>query len=381
MAKNLQGTFAVSAVALISGGTLTILQQAIAAAAKIPQWQFVFLVHDATSLPRHENVTYISLPTANQSYLKRLYTEYVLLNKISKQINADIWLSLHDTTPRVQCQLQAVYCHNSLPYWRPKFHHFRLHAFEVLRAYLYGWVYRFRAQKNHFVIAQQPWFAEFLRNYLNLTDERMLIVAPDQTATVDVTTDHQQTITTNHPTTTKLKCFYPALPRVFKNIEEAIAIIRDLPASLTLTLTGDENRYARYIHKLAPQNQVEFLGQLPHAECLRVMQEADVILFPSSLETFGLPVAEAMALNRRLLLPRQPWTLAIAAAYDKAYFYDDIVQARSILNTISTGQVPERDGIAHDTKLTMAAAARLHGFVSLFRFLIDYLPQVNRAVQ
>lgn len=49
------------------------------------------------------------------------------------------------------------------------------------------------------------------------------------------------------------------------------------------------------------ENQVTFLGAVPHAEAMRLMQSADTVVLPSTHEGFGLAVAEAMLCERPVL--------------------------------------------------------------------------------
>ena len=114
----------ISAVNLRKGGTLTILRQCLSF---LSEWapkagyEVVALVH-RRELAYYPSIQYIELPWAADSWLKRLWCEYHTMGKISQELGegTELWLSLHDTTPRVKALRQAVYCQTSFPFmkWR-----------------------------------------------------------------------------------------------------------------------------------------------------------------------------------------------------------------------------------------------------------------------
>ena len=351
----------VSAVALVSGGPLTILRQAVEAARASGDANFLFLVHDAGSWEESGNVRFLSFPLARRSYLRRLSTEYRRFPKLSRRWRPDVWLSLHDVTPPVTARRQAVYCHNPLPYWKPTLRDLRLHPFEVVRSFLYGFVYRTFARRNDFVIGQLPWFTEFMGRYMGVPRERLVVVAPRAGAPGAVVEEAPAR------GDGLLECLYASLPRVFKNFEEAIDLCDQPGVRLTVTLSGDENRYARWVRAYARRRgDVAFAGLLSHEDTLAAMARSDVVLFPSRLETFGLPVQEAIDLGRTLVLPLRPWTVAVAGEYPRAHFYRTVEQGRRILEALRRGEEPP--GVR--PHVPESDLPRLSGFEELYPFLL-----------
>lgn len=349
----------VSAVALVSGGPLTILRQAVDAARASSDASFLFLVHDASSWEESGNVRFLSFPHARRSYLRRLRTEYRRFPKLSRRWRPDVWLSLHDVTPPVTARRQAVYCHNPLPYWKPTMRDLRLHPFEVVRSFLYGFVFRTNARRNDHVIGQLPWYAEFMGRYMRVPRERLVVVAPRAGAPAPVVEEAPAR------GAGPLECLYASLPRVFKNFEEAIELCHQPGVRLTVTLSGDENRYARWVRSRA-RGDVVFAGQLSHEDALAAMARSDVVLFPSRLETFGLPVQEAIDLGRTLVLPVRPWTVAVAGEYQRAHFYRSVEEGRAILAALREGREPPGER----PRAPQSDLPRLEGFEELYAFLL-----------
>lgn len=122
---------------------------------------------------------------------------------------------------------------------------------------------------------------------------------------------------------------YPALPRAFKNFEvicEAAARLRPEIASrieFRLTLNGNENRYARAIvQRYKHIDCLKFIGR----QSRQAMQEhyacSDAIIFPSRLETWGLPISEGKAYNKALLVADLPYARETVGNYDRVAFIE-----------------------------------------------------------
>jgi hypothetical protein len=328
----------VSAVALVEGGPLSILHQAVAAARRFERANIVFLVHDAAMWDPSAGVRFHSIGWARRGYARRIAAEYGVFPALARRWRPHAWLSLHDTTPPVRCERQAVYCQNPLPYWHPTLKDLRFHPKEVARSKTYGLVFRTFARRNDHVIGQLPWYTEFIGEYMHVPRGR-LIVLPPASETVDPSDAGGRAAIGARPHE-RLECLYVALPRVYKNFEEGIELCDAEDIRLTLTLSGDENAYARHIRQRARGRGVTFAGHLSHRDCLATIANADVVLFPSRLETFGLPIKEAIDLGSTLVLPVRPWTVAIAAEYRHAHFYRSIDEGRAILGALKRKETP-----------------------------------------
>ncbi|NOY40516.1 MAG: glycosyltransferase family 4 protein [Planctomycetes bacterium] len=90
--------------------------------------------------------------------------------------------------------------------------------------------------------------------------------------------------------------FYPALAYPHKNLK----LVRKMhdylegktpPFRLALTIAPDEVPFLRHIP------WIDFVGQLSMAECRDYYEKSDCLFFPSRLESYGLPLIEALHFN------------------------------------------------------------------------------------
>ena len=80
-------------------------------------YNIIALVNDK-SVFKLNNIKYYEFPRSKKSWINRAYYEYVYFKKLSREIKPYLWFSLHDMTPNVESELQAVYCHNPSPFYK-----------------------------------------------------------------------------------------------------------------------------------------------------------------------------------------------------------------------------------------------------------------------
>ena len=319
MAKNINPLrIVVSAVNFTEGGPLTVLRECLASAiAALPaEWEVVALVHRA-DLIHEPRVRLISIPSSKKSWFHRLYWEWFGFKRISREVKPALWLSLHDITPRVSVTRQAVYCHNPSPFYRIGLREALMEPTFFMFNQLYAFLYRVFIRRNYCVIVQQDWLrSEFIRRIGQLP---VVVAHPSMRIDERAST----------PTPGSIFVFiYPALPRVFKNIEtlcKAVQILASRGISgfeVRLTLDGSENRYSRWLlSKYGKTAQVRFIGRQTKDEMATQYREASAVVFPSKLETWGLPITEAKAQKRPLLVADLPYARETVGTYDLVSFF------------------------------------------------------------
>jgi glycosyltransferase involved in cell wall biosynthesis len=312
-------TVVVSAVNFTEGGPLTVLHESLAAAVEVlpPEWEIIALVHDEglISLPR---VRTVAIPDAKASWWRRLRWEWFGFKELSQEWKPELWFSLHDITPRVHARYQAVYCHNSAPFYRVRSREIIQEPKLLLFNLFYASLYRLFIRRNRCVIVQQEWMRqEFLRRF----DQLPMVVAhpsPDLTPTRGTLKSNAHHV-----------FLYPALARVFKNLEiigDAVSLLQARGIrnfEVRFTIAGSENRYARWLKKrYGHLPNLYFLGRQDRKQMLANYKEASVLLFPSRLETWGLPITEAKQHELPMLVADLPYAHETVGEFDLVSFFD-----------------------------------------------------------
>lgn len=319
----------VSAINVYNAGPLAIVRDFLAAVRRSQAFasgelRVTAFVHDARLYAdlASDRLSFVAKPWSRTNWLIRLFYEHVYFARWSAGRDVDAWLSLHDVTPNVRARRQIVYCHNTAIFydgpstwwtWRtdPKFELFRR---------FYGWVFGTNLLRNERVIVQQQWIRDEFARRFRYPAERIIVARPSAAP-------HEQPAAAASPREPggPRRLIYPAYPRFFKNHEtllRAMRLLTDAPARLTLTLAGDENGYARRLRdEFGDLPNVEFAGFLPREALFERYAACDALVFPSKLESWGLPLSEFRAFDKPVFAADLPYARETLSGYPRAVFF------------------------------------------------------------
>ena len=256
----------------------------------------------------------------NKNYLFRCFFEYIYLFFFFFRCKTDLWISLNDSSPNVCAKKKIVYCHNPSPFYIRSIRDFFENPKFTVSSFFYKYVYRFNIHKNDIVIVQQFWLK---KRFQELFKHRNIIVAkPIQ-------------LSQNYPfnyiakKNSKITNFiYPAYPRSFKNFEvicEAVQKLTNrgvLNFNVILTIDGTENSYSKKIFlKFGDIKNISFIGIKSHEKIQELIQSCDSLIFPSRLETWGLPISEAINAGLYIIASDLEYAFETVGEYPFASFF------------------------------------------------------------
>lgn len=311
----------ISAVNLTEGGTLTILKRTLAAINEsdlVQKYRVIALVHDK-KLAFYDHIEYLEFPKSKKRWLYRLYYEYVYFRQLSRRLNVALWLSLHDMTPNVVAKHRAVYMHNPSPFFKWKWKDLWQSKNYVIFALFYKYIYRINIRKNDYLIVQQNWLRTAFSEMFRIPQDKIILFPPYVKGNKKAEKiDHRE-----------FTFFFPSLARPFKNFEiigEAVCLldeegIRDF--RVVLTLDGCENPYAKWVYeKYNKFRNIDFVGILTGEEMNRYYAETDVLIFPSKLETWGLPISEFIPYRKPIIAADLLYAHETCAGSERTAFFD-----------------------------------------------------------
>ena len=320
----------ISAVNLRKGGTLTILRQCLAF---LSEWapgagyEVVALVH-RQELADYPNIRYIELPWAIDSWSKRLWCEYHTMGQISRQLPGEttLWLSLHDTTPRVQAERQAVYCQTSFPFMKWRLRDFRFDPKIPLFSMLTRFAYRIGIHRDRYLVVQQRWLREGFSRMFGIPSERFIVAPPPRSPAVALEGGSDGEDREGRPFT----FLFASTPDVHKNFELLAEASRLLEQRLgqgvfetVFTVSGQENKYASWLRaKWGGVASLRFAGFQTPSDLQRLYASSDCLVFPSRIETWGLPISEFMPYDRPMLLSDLPYAHETSAGARRVAYFD-----------------------------------------------------------
>lgn len=315
----------VSAVNLVAGGPLTVLRDCLKAFVKASldrNYEIHFLISNRNLIDDIPcgNIIFHTFPKSKKSWLMRLYYEYYFFLKFSNDIGPVYsWFSLHDITPKVNSQKQYVYCHNPSVFLNVKFKDFFKDYKQYLFTKFYKYLYKINIKKNHNVIVQQHWLGDYFVENFN---SKIVVSKPN--IYIPFEDVNSQRIELNSDDT---NLFFPAFPRTFKNhsiiIEALESKLVDSSVKIFFTLDGKENMTSNAIKEKAKNiDQIRFLGALTHKQTLAFLNRCDGLVFPSKIETWGLPITEAKYFNKPIIVSDLPYAAETVGDYEKVFWFD-----------------------------------------------------------
>ena len=317
-------TIVVSAVNLRKGGTLTILKNCLeylSPLAKSGEYRVVALVHKK-ELAYYDGIEYIEIPWALKSWLLRLWCEYVTMYGISKKLTpVYLWFSLHDTTPNVVAERRAVYCHNPFPFYKWNWKGLLMNYRIVCFAWFSKYIYRVNIHKNHTVVVQQNWIREEFMDAFKLNRDKVIVSLPSCV---------KPEITPHRENDGIFRFLYASFGDIHKNFEtlcEATRLLQERVGTgvfkVLLTIGKDDCRYTQWLYdKWGAVESIEFAGFLDKARLMEYYSSAGCLVFPSKVETWGLPISEFMSTGKPMLLADLPYAHETSAGSRLTAFFN-----------------------------------------------------------
>ena len=282
-------------VAADSGGALTVLKDYHERALRDKDNEYLFIV-SLPHLPEADNVAVYREPTIKRSWISRIHFDLFNAHKLIREYGAERVLSLQNMRVPFVKKEQIVYMHNLLP---RQICDLRFSLAEEPKMWLYqhviGRLMLRSLRRADGIIVQTKWLKRRLIERCGIQNDRIEVDRP--TVRLFVSNSARK------PSRNPFIFFYPASGMPFKNHDVIITACEILESKgfsgfkIVFTLNGNENDHIVDLKRRALALPVEFCGWLDKAELVEMYQETGCLLFPSRLETWGLPLAEAASLT------------------------------------------------------------------------------------
>ena len=310
-----------------SGGALSILRGLHSYALKDTRHKWIFLLgkpHVAES----ENIKVVLIPQAKNSKIGRIMFDLVDGKKYVRSNHADIVINLQNLWVWGCGVPQIIYQDQPIPFQRIKKFSFMKPEERKLAFYqhIYGIFTKVATRKANGVVVQTQWMLDAVEHQCGVAKERVCLLPPY----VDLSAIEHKEKGVDYRYDT---FFYPASGGLYKNHEciyKACDILRKKRMPFTMSVTLNEG----------PCDNVNYVGQQKYADVLMRMKKSTLV-FPSYIETYGLPLAEACGLGSIVLAADTPFAREILAEYDNAYFfeYDKPEQLAELMENVITKRI------------------------------------------
>ena len=316
----------ISAINIKDGGGLSILSGLLEYANEslFKEYKIVALINNNNIFEqKYFNIEFLEFGKFSKYTFIRLFIEFFYFRYLSNKYKPLLWLSLNDVTPSVNAKIRAVYRHNALMFYDMSIADVFLQKKLFIQKMVYRWIYSSNMSSNDYVIVQQSWIRRAFVEKFHLPKEKIIVAYPSICS-------YKSTKSGEMAKSKTFTFFYPCLPRVFKNIELIISatkfISRAYPErefQVILTINGRENNYSKKIAKsLNGIKNISLAGGLTRSEVNLQYKKSDCLIFPSHLETWGLPLSEAKEFGLPILSANLPYAHETINDYDRVLFFN-----------------------------------------------------------
>lgn len=336
---------AVNATALSSSGGLTILQQFLNYIQKDNRYRYIIFVSNAAALPHSENYELIEIKAA--SLLSRIKWDWFGFSEYLKKhaIQPHKIISLQNTSIQSEFE-QIIYLHNAIPFDSAVWKYIKTRDLKFLfYRFVYAYfIYKFVSEKT-VIVVQTEWMKSIvLKKCPKLHEKNIKVIVPG----IDVLESPRENANKD------LKSLlYPATPLFYKNHDIILKALKqlvdksvDIPFCFSVTFAkGDFLVFDKLVEKYQLSQYINYLGMLERKSVLSVYLDAHLIVYPSSVESFGLPLAESALLGKKIICTDLPYAREVLNGYSNVTFVesDNIhAWATTIQNNLSVDNDDEQ---------------------------------------
>jgi glycosyltransferase involved in cell wall biosynthesis len=315
-----------------SGGALTILKQYYNEAVEDKRNNWIFVI-STPDFAEFENVKILKYPWVKKSWFHRLYFDNFIAPNLIKDFKADEVLSLQNIMIPHTNVYQTVFLHNALPFVNHKFSIFENKLLWVYQNILSRIIFKSIKYANK-VIVQTEWMKQACVNKLKVDKAQIEVKVPK--IKIEVKELFK-------PTKENLSTFfYPASGMNFKNhnvIVEACFKLKEEGVEnfrVIFTLNGDENKGISELYKKVKEFTlpVSFIGAISR-EAVFDYYSKSILIFPSYIETVGLPLIEAKLHDCPILVSDCEFSHEMLDGYDKVRYFNPF-ESKDLANEIKS---------------------------------------------
>lgn len=311
------------------GGALTILEQFLKKiySGKRKSLFYIFVSVDNLKKYEKENIKIIVLP--KQSFKDRiLWDNFGLKNFLKKSgIKPNLAISIQNTGLNLDKNIsQILYYHQPLTLIEKKW---KLSDKNERKYWLYKNIYPFfikqHLKKVKKIIVQTNWVKDSFSKKFKYSKNNIFVNKP----TINLPSIEE----IKKIPKDKFRIFYPAAPLLYKNhklIVESLGKIvkekKDLEDKMECIFTFTENDspiIADYIKQENLESVIKLVGKIPYENVLEYYKSSDLIIFPSYIETLGLPLLEAKHFQLNILTIDLPYSREVIGNYEKVKYFKE----------------------------------------------------------
>lgn len=319
----------VNATAARSSGALSILNQFITHIVSNDYNQYcIFVDANYKEIVHQPNIEYVHVDTS--SWRKRIWWDYLGLKRYiqKKKLCPSLIISFQNTSVRFDKNIpQLIYYHQSLVLFPKRWSFFkRQERLFFLYKHIYSLFVAQSIRKNVSFVVQIPSIKKAFVKRFSISSDSVYVIPPEvQKIDYDV-------ISASNISDGKKHFIYPATPYLYKNHTLLLQVLHLIKAKdetlfqkIRIHFTLQKNNPLRLdgqARALGVEEAIVYEGVLPFQKLLSYYKSMDALLFPSYIETFGLPLLEAAGAGIAIVSSDLPYAHDVIGEYEGVTYLD-----------------------------------------------------------
>ncbi|WP_170254251.1 glycosyltransferase [Nocardioides szechwanensis] len=308
-------------VAASHGGAMSVLSDFYDELVATQRPGKVYLVHSTGQFRSTESVRVLKYSWPKRNWIFRLAFDLFMAPMLIGVTRAERVVSLQNLMVPFTGKPQTLLVHTPLPFVDVRF---------AFREAPLLWVYQrimapailYSIRHCELTIVQTRWMREAVLARTGAPSESVQVIPPAVPQTR--TKGRDSGVPATAPT-----FFYPASDVVYKNhalVVEAVEQLQTMGLSgftVIFTLTGNESTRIVELKRRSESLSlpIRYVGTMSREEALDKISKS-VLVFPSYVETFGLPLLEARQAGCLILATDLPFAREVLAGYERAEYFD-----------------------------------------------------------
>lgn len=311
----------VLATASRTGGALTIYKQFLSHLEKEKGTdKYYIFVNHTMPKPPLVNVEYIDVDTT--SGIDRMKFDFGGFKGFlkEKEIRPEVVVSLQNTGLYQKDWPQLIYYHQPLPLYHNTWSPLRpderiLLYYKYLYPFFVKWTHNSKTQ----YVVQIPFMKKGLIKNFGFKENSIHVLFPDiEQINIDLIEPYEWHDKRTH-------FIYPANYAKYKNQITIVKALTEIPVEIGicihLTLKRKDNiEIDKIVDANGLEERVVYEGNMPHEKLLSMYKSSAGLLFPSTIETLGLPLLEAAAFGLPILASDMDYAHQVIGNYKGVKF-------------------------------------------------------------
>lgn len=287
-------------------------------------YKYYIFIDSGMYHPRIEGVEYVY--ESNHSWARRIYMDWIGWNKLlkSKGIYPDLIVSLQNTAMITELP-QILYYHTPLSFYPNKWNPLKKNERGMfLYKYIYPFFVKLTLSKRTNVVVQIPFIKRAFMKQFHWPEDQIYVMFPDLEK-ISINEIESDIFPSD-----EYHFVYPATPLPYKQHETIVQAVRLLKHNepeigerirIHFTVTSQE---LPILHTFVQSNdlndQIIFQGKISHDRLLEIYKSSKGLLFPSTIETLGLPLIEAAKLGLPIIASDMDYAKEVLDGYTGVTF-------------------------------------------------------------